>query len=270
MTMGCLRNFPQALRAFALGSLVAGAAVVCRAQAPTPPQRTPVIVELFTSEGCSSCPPADKLLALMDSKQPLDGIEILALEEHVDYWNHDGWFDPFSSAEYTVRQQDYADKLHVREIYTPQMIVDGATQFNGTDSVAAKHALLDAANRPHIALTISQATVAGHDVHASVSLSPAAATAPNPHAELYAVLVQPSATTVVKQGENGGKTLQHAAVVRTLKRIGTVGDLASNAKAFSLAAPRGASLAGFRVVVFAQAPGSGPIIGAATMTVTAP
>jgi hypothetical protein len=220
--------------------------------------RTPVLVELFTSEGCSSCPPADALLAKFDQTQPINGAQIIVLGEHVDYWDGQGWHDRFSS-------HQYCGRLRVDSSYTPQMIVDGTDQFVGNDAAHAVHAIQHAAQTPKVKLTLAQPLVDGRKVSAAVS-SPGPAT--NKKADLYAALVDPADTTEVHGGENGGRHLQHAGVVRSLQRVGKLKDLATGPVSFSLNAPADAKPGEMRVVVFAQESGQGAVLGAVSAGVT--
>jgi len=130
---------------------------------------TPLLVELFTSEGCSSCPPADAFLRELDSKQPLLGAQFIVLEEHVDYWDGDGWRDPFSSHDLTLRQAQYAERLHVATgSYTPGMVVDGAYEFVGNDLARANQAFQKALTLPTVPVRISSATAENGKLHVHV------------------------------------------------------------------------------------------------------
>src|ERR1700730_2664543 len=120
----------------------------------------PILVELFTSEGCSSCPPAETLLRTLDSAQPIPGAQLIVLEEHVVYWDDQGWRDPFSSHAFTVRQTDYVKRLHLNSgPYTPQMVIDGAEAFVGSDRAHARRALAKAAKLQKVNVEISSAHV---------------------------------------------------------------------------------------------------------------
>ncbi len=220
--------------------------------------RTPVVVELFTSEGCSSCPPADALLMKLDQEQPVAGAEIIVLEEHVDYWEGLGWHDRFSSHQYTERQNSYAGRFNLNDVYTPQMVVDGTEQFVGNDAAKARQAILHAAQSAKVRLTLGELAVDGRRVSGVVSGAGELG-----KGDLFAALVDPSATTNVKGGENGGRVLHHAGVVRSLVRIGSVQDLAKGPVKFELTAPADAEAAKERVVVFAQRNGQGVVAGAA-------
>jgi hypothetical protein len=226
--------------------------------------RTPVLVELFTSEGCSSCPPADALLAALDQSQPIAGAEIIVLGEHVDYWDGLGWRDRFSSRQYTDRQNQYADHLHVDSPYTPQMVVDGTDQFVGNDVSHARRSIEHAAQMTKIKLTISQPVLSGSKISSSVSIP--TSTTVQPKGDLYAALVDPADTTEVRSGENGGRRLQHVGVVRSLQRIGSLKDLSTKSLSFTLTAPADSKPGEMRVVVFAQS-SQGAVVGAAQQSV---
>ena len=221
---------------------------------------TPVLVELFTSEGCSSCPPADRLLAALQKQQPVGNAHIIVLEEHVDYWDRQGWRDRFSSAQFTQRQNFYAPRLKFDDPYTPQMVVDGQAQFLGSDSSKASAAISQAAQGPKISLTLSPPTIDGKRVAGSVST---ASSSSLPHGDLYAVLVTPTASTEVKAGENGGRRMDHVSVARTFQRIGKLQDLARGPITFNINAPNGEDPAHMKLVVFAQLPDQGPVRGVA-------
>src|SRR5439155_22515804 len=153
-------------RATLLFILLAG---IVRASDSAP--AVPIIVELFTSEGCSSCPPADTLLRHLVSAQS-PNVNVIALGEHVDYWDHQGWKDRFSSAALTNRQQLYASRFNVDSIYTPQMIVDGRAELVGSDAAAARRAIDRAAAAPHgvVGIAIESETDAARPFSAFATL----------------------------------------------------------------------------------------------------
>ncbi|HEY9539293.1 MAG TPA: DUF1223 domain-containing protein [Kiloniellaceae bacterium] len=208
----------------------------------------PVVVELFTSQGCSTCPPADALLTEL-ADQP----GVLALSFHVDYWDYIGWEDPFATAEYTERQRDYVAKLGLRYVYTPQMVIDGRRNVVGT-------------NRPEVTRAIEEATAAAPIV--DVTLDDAgggrarltAGTAPAEAATVWLITFDDDHDTTIARGENGGRALHNSNVVRALSTLGT---WSGEAVTFPLdfAAAKAAGRGGCAVVV--QQGRGGPIIGAA-------
>ncbi len=226
--------------------------------------RVPVLVELFTSEGCSSCPPADALLAKLDRDQPLAGADIIVLGEHVDYWDNLGWHDRFSSHLYTERQSQYSARLGVDGVYTPQMIVDGTDQFVGNDASRARRAIERATQTTKIHLSLTPPVVEDRAISSTLSSAglPQAGQAQGNSGDVYIALVDATDTTDVRNGENGGRRLQHAGVVRTMQRIGTLHDLGQRQLPFHLNAPTGANIGNMRLVAFVQAEDQGAILGA--------
>ena len=172
--------------------------------------RVPVLVELFTSEGCSSCPPADAVLARLVRDQPVQGAEIVALSEHVDYWDSLGWRDPYSSAVFTERQEAYAPLLRRGNIYTPQAVVDGRSDVLGSDESAIRQAASAAAAKTHGNLEARRG---------SKSLHLDAVLPPHGGADLFLAAVDEPPPSHVERGENAGRTLSHVRVVRELRRV---------------------------------------------------
>jgi hypothetical protein len=203
------------LKAGAVGQAQSSQVVVARA---------PVVVELFTSEGCSSCPPAEALLAALDTRQPFGSAEIIAIEEHVTYWDEQGWKDPFSSSSWTTRQYDYAGSLHNGNPYTPQMVVDGTAGFVGRGGIKARQEIEKAAAIPKAKVEISEVSpIQNNSVALKISVEKLLSAAPKDTAEVILAVTESGLHSSVKAGENVGKELQHSPVLRELKVIGVVG-----------------------------------------------
>ncbi len=186
-------------------------------QSVAPAHRQPVLVELFTSEGCSDCPPADALLSRLDTTQFVPGAQAIVLSEHVTYWNHLGWRDPFSFELMDQRQQQYGARFGLDGIYTPQVVVDGSEQVVGNDAPGVTRAVTHASLTPKPALAIQAAQWKDGGVQFTVSGA-------GFNANLFAALAEDATRSEVAKGENAGRTLNHVAVVRVLK------DFGSNAK----------------------------------------
>ena len=183
--------------------------------AAAPP--TPVVVELFTSEGCSDCPPADTLLDNLIGTQPIAGAEIIGLGEHVDYWDRQGWRDRFSLALWTSRQQVYQSRFGIESIYTPQMIVDGRAELVGSDANAARKAIERTLTAPHGRIA---ASIDGGRVTAAASDLPRLGR--GDRADIVVAVTESGLSTDVRSGENHGKLLHHAPVVRSMTTIGQI------------------------------------------------
>ena len=183
--------------------------------------RTPVVVELFTSEGCSSCPPADALLVKLYKDQPVDGADVIALEEHVDYWDGLGWKDPFSSFEWTRRQQEYAAAFRNGSVYTPQMVVDGQAEFVGSRQRQSEKEISDGTRRAKTEVIVTpNGSGAGGTPQISVRVGKLTGGTSGDLAEIWLAVAEDNLQSAVTRGENAGEHLRHTSVLRTLRKIG--------------------------------------------------
>lgn len=217
---------------------------VCLLAPAAAPVRAPVLIELFTSEGCSSCPPADRLLAELDSRA-------IVLGEHVDYWDHQGWRDPFSSHANTLRQESYARHFGIEGPYTPQMVVDGVAQFNGAES---KRALEE------IALASAKEKAVIHLARVAAGMEVRVDSVPKSVDVMLAFALEGGASQVTA-GENRGRNLRHVAMLRSLRKIGG----AKKGVGFHRLVELPAGAASDRVIVFAQGSDMGRVYGAALL-----
>jgi len=176
--------------------------------------RTPVLVELFTSEACSSCPPADAVLARLEREQPIPGAEVIALSEHVDYWNETGWRDRFSSPLFSTRQQDYGQALRQADIYTPQIVVNGREQVLGSDENAVRRAIRAAAQG---AAAVVGLRMSGWD---TASFQVRGVPQGVRSAEILLAITESGIESWISGGENNGRRLRHSAIVRSLTSLG--------------------------------------------------
>jgi hypothetical protein len=234
---------------------------------PRAPQQmgTPVVVELFTSEGCSSCPPADALLARL-SEGPLAGnLQLIALEEHVDYWNDQGWIDPFSSRDWTTRQSVYAGTLGNRNPYTPQMVVDGTVEFVGNHSQQARDLILKAASKAKIPVMLTQVNLDSQGKgNFSAKVGKLEGVSQGDAAEVWLAITETGLHSAVTRGENAGEELRHAAVVRSMRKIGEAknsGEISFTGEA-SASLPKDWKRENLRAVLLLQEKKSRRILGA--------
>ncbi len=204
---------------------------------------TPVLVELFTSEGCSSCPTADKALAWLEATQPVEGVEVIALSLHVDYWNQLGWADPYSSPRFTARQEAYG-----KEMYTPQMVVDGDAAFVGSQQRALE-VLADRKGATRIDVTVCAVV---KDGVVEVTAKSASSAVP-----LWVAIAESGLAHLVPRGENSGRTLSHTAVVRELQRVKADGTV-------RIPLDKAWKRDALKVVAFLQQAGPGKVLGVAT------
>jgi hypothetical protein len=218
------------------------------------PDKGFAVVELFTSEGCSSCPPADRLVAQVQKESSDKPVYILAF--HVDYWNRLGWTDAFSSADYTARQKQYAQWLKLPQYYTPQAIVNGQTELVGSEEAKLRSAITTGLqSTAKTEVTLSDVKISNNKTslqyHTSGTID---------HSSLLIALIERNATTKVDYGENGGKTLSHVQIVRNLETVSLKKHDSGQA---SIALPNGFSPEGWELIAFVQNTSTGEITGAA-------
>jgi hypothetical protein len=225
------------------------------------PPHVAVLVELFTSEGCSSCPAADDLLERLQRSQPIDGVTVIPVGLHVDYFNHLGWKDAFSTAAFTRRQQEYSTVFGPDSVYTPQIVVDGREAVTGSDDVAVRRAIASAAARPHLPVRVVAAAT-GDRARLTIDLPGVPDAAEPVHA--VAAITEDDLTTVVKRGENHGRTLHHAAVARSVRRVGALVG-APAALTVDLPIKRAWVPDALRVVVWLEGERSRAVYGAASV-----
>jgi hypothetical protein len=227
---------------------------------------TPVLVELFTSEGCSSCPPADALLGKLDSSQPVPGAQVIVLSEHVDYWNHDGWKDTYSSSFFTDRQGSYGRRFGLHSVYTPQMVIDGASQLNGSDAAKVTRAIEGARSHSKIPVRISSVSVAKPGalrVHIEVGALPGEVKAGK--AGVFIAVALDHAESHVLAGENKGRDIRHVAVAESMEKVGTVekGKNFDREVVVKLKSP--GDPANLRLIAFVQEAEGGEVVGASLL-----
>lgn len=247
------RGLVLTLAALLTALLLASALLSGRATAASHEQQAAqqlVVVELFTSQGCSSCPPADALLGELASRP-----NVLPLSLHVDYWDYIGWKDPYGSPMNTSRQRQYAESLGLRYVFTPQMIIDGQASVVGSRRGEILDAVETAANRPK-ALNIQFLASDGGKV-----VIPAGQ-APDSGATVWLAVYDRAHETEVKRGENAGRRMLNTNVVRSFERLGTwMGERLEIPLDLNAAAARGRD--GCAVIV--QQGRTGPVLGAAAM-----
>ena len=222
----------------------------------------PVLVELFTSEGCSSCPPADEFVQKLDTLQPVPGARLIILSEHVDYWDHDGWKDPNSSHALTERQDSYVHALRQSTAYTPEIIVDGTKELKISDAHEVETVFQQAAARAKIPIHISGVAI-NEDAPNTLRAHVDADSASDEHnADVFLAIALDHVDSQVLRGENGGRHLTHVAVVQQIAKIGKLTRGKSLAQDVQLKLKPGMNLDQIRVVAFAQESGPGKLLGA--------
>ena len=201
-------------------------------------------------------------------QQPIAGAEMIVLSEHVDYWNHIGWKDPFSARSYSDRQSAYASRFALDSVYTPQMVVDGSAEFVGSNSGLAERSFRKALRSRKIPLRLSSISVdTSNTLHVHLETGILEPSFGLSRAEVYLAVALTRAESQVSAGENSGHKLVHVSVVRSLTRLGTVEQGHNYAEDTQIKLEPGSDGRNLRLVAFLQAPGQGRVLGAASLPV---
>jgi len=214
------------------------------------------LLELYTSEGCSSCPPADELMGKLQNEYKEENVYILAF--HVDYWDRQGWKDIFSNADFTKRQYEYGKFLGKEPIYTPQLIVNGTSEYIGSQETIVRSAIKNALAKSATVDLSLNATLLDNKLNVNYSMNKA-----SKNNRLVLVVVQKSAKSNVKRGENANRILSHFQIVRQLHNITLTEKLNGNT---SINLPKDFNSKEFEVIGFVQNKNSGSILGAEKVT----
>jgi hypothetical protein len=220
----------------------------------------PVLVELFTSEGCSSCPPADALLEKMDTMQLTQGAQLIVLSEHVDYWDHDGWKDPNSSAALTERQSSYEAVLGEKTAFTPQFVVDGSNELRQGDPQRMEDTIKKAAAIPKIPIRIDGTNVDAGNLRVHIGTD---VNSDKHNADVFVAIALDRVESQVLRGENTGRHLVHVAVVQQITKVGKLPKGKTFDQQVQLKLKPGEDSKNLRIVAFIQEPGPGKVLGAA-------
>ena len=260
-----------AYSALSIGAALAAGLIALSAQPSThldsnnaQPGHRAVLVELFTSEGCSSCPSADALLQQVNGRYSDSGQLIVGVNEHVTYWNSLGWSDPFSSPTYTERQNAYGQRFHLDSVYTPQMVINGQEQIVGSNSAGLLRAIRKEDQMSQMDVHIASASLDGNILTLDFSVS---GTIPGKGAEIYAILADDKTSSNVLRGENSGSTLSHVSVARTTTRVANLQEATELTIRLPLAGYiQQSGHLGRHLILFAQAPGFGQVLGVDTLS----
>ena len=229
-------------------------------QPATPPDPTPVpiLLELFTSEGCSSCPPVDEFVRHMDESQPVAGAQLIVLSEHVDYWDQDGWKDKYSSAQFTERQNGYVHALNLQTAYTPQMIVDGYVELKGSSS-QIEQTFAKELKVAKIPLRVASAKI---EAPLQLKVKVEADAVEKRGGTVWVAVALDHAASQVSAGENSGKQLQHVAVVEDLRKVGKLDKGKPFSQDVAIKLKPDTDPKNLRIIAFIQESNEGKVLGA--------